>query len=228
MPDPSKHRLMVVEDDFAIRQSITVFLHANGYEVTSATDGYDALWQLKNGMVEVMISNLEMPGLSGAEFLSVIRQRFPKMLLIAMTAKPEGQSELATAIADGFFPKDQQHPKKLLSTIAELLRDSAAQGSGLQLESSEVQVSGYRSDVPGTPPMLLTCPECLKSLSTAASKESRQGIHQKCPALSAVTHWGMSLPSPIPQPLLATQAAANACKVLAWAILALQPGRSQN
>lgn len=183
MPDPFKHRVMVVDDDLAIRQSITVFLHANGYEVTSATDGYDALWQLKNGLVEVMISDLEMPGLSGFEFLSVIRQRFPKMLLIAMTGKPEGQFELATAIADGFYPKDQQHPKKLLSTIAELLRDSAAQGSGLQLESSEVQVTGYRSDVPGTPPMVLTCPECLKSLSTAAPKENRSSDSPEVPCV---------------------------------------------
>ncbi|MGA7928173.1 MAG: response regulator, partial [Candidatus Sulfotelmatobacter sp.] len=130
MPDLSKHRLMVVDDDSTSRQSITAFLHANGYEITSATDGYDALWQLKNGMVDVMISYLEMPGLSGAEFLSVIRQQYPKMLLIAMTVKPEDQSELATAMADAFFPKGQQHPKKLLSTIAELLRDSAVRRTG--------------------------------------------------------------------------------------------------
>jgi len=183
VPDPSKHRLMVVEDDSTSRQSITAFLHANGYEVTSATDGYDALWQLKNGMVDVMISDLEMPGLSGAEFLSVIRQQYPKMLLIAMTVKAEGQSEPPTAMADAFYPKGQQHPKKLLSTIAELLRDSAVRRTGLEVESSEISATGYRSNGVGIPPALLTCPECLKSLSNAAPKKSLLRESQEVPCI---------------------------------------------
>lgn len=179
MPDPSKRTIMVVDDDPAIRESIAVFLHAHGYKTSSATDGYDALWQLTNGLVDVIVSDLEMPGLSGFEFLSVVRKRYPQMLVVAMT-ESGSQSELGGASADAFYTKGQQHPKKLLSTIAGLLRDSALQGS-TQKEESSVSVARHRSDTAGTPHVVVTCPECLKSFSIAAPngtdwREAREAL----------------------------------------------------
>lgn len=168
MPDPSKRAVMVVDDDPAIRESIAVFLQAHGYEASSATDGYDALWQLTKHLVDIIVSDLEMPGLSGLEFLSVIHKRYPQTLVVAMSETPEDQSELGSGGADGFYAKGQ-HPKKLLSTIARLLRESALQGRTQKIEPREVRFTGYRRDIAGTPHVLLTCPECLKSFSVVAA-----------------------------------------------------------
>jgi CheY-like chemotaxis protein len=173
MPDRPKQKIMVVDDDPAIRESMTAFLHANGYELSSATDGYDALWLLKNGLVNIVISDLEIPGLSGFEFLSILRQRYPEISVIAMTGRPEGRSKLATAIADAFYPKGQQHPKRLLSMIAELLRDSTIRTRVQEAESSAVRITDNRSDTGSTPDVLVTSPECLKSFSIEAQRGKR-------------------------------------------------------
>lgn len=72
MPGSSKHTVMVVDDAAAGREALTLFLHAHGYEVSTATDGYDALLKLKNDAVDIVVSDLEMPGLSGVQFFSLI------------------------------------------------------------------------------------------------------------------------------------------------------------
>lgn len=172
MPDPPKQKIMVVDDDPAIRDSMAVLLRANGYELSSATDGYDALRLFKNGLVDIVISDLDMPGLSGFEFLSILRHRYPAIPVIAMTGRPEGRSELLSAIADAFYPKGQHHPKRLLSVIAELLRDSTMWMSAQERESSGVRITNNRSDIGGTPDVLLTSPECLKSVSVDAQKQN--------------------------------------------------------
>src|SRR5581483_6636103 len=173
MPDPSKRKIMVVDGDPAICESMRVFLQANGYEASSATDGYDALWQLTNGSVDVIVSDLEMPELPGFEFLSVIRERYPGTLVVALSERPAGRSELGSVCADAFYPDGLQHLKRLLSIIAELLRASALREKTQRVESSKVSVTGYWSDTPGTCHVLVTCPECLTSFSIIAPKETR-------------------------------------------------------
>lgn len=112
MPDPSKSKIMVVDDDAVIRESLTALLRSRAYEVSSATNGYDALWQLKSGSVGLMITDLETPGLAGLEFLSVIRERFAEIAVIAMSERPRGESELAAAVADAFYPEGRARSEK--------------------------------------------------------------------------------------------------------------------
>ena len=165
MSDPYKQTIMVVDDDTAIRESIAVFLRANGYEACTATDGYDALWHLTNLLVDVVVSDLEMPGLSGAEFLSVIRQRYPKMLVVAMSERPDGQSGLGSSSADGVYQKGKQHPKNLLSTVAALLHDLELEGRNREVKFPEVNIPEHRSDASGMQYLQLTSPVSSRSFA---------------------------------------------------------------
>jgi CheY-like chemotaxis protein len=188
MPEPSKRKIMVVDGDPAIRESMTVFLRANGYEASSAIDSYDALWQLTNGSVDVIVSDLEMPELPGFKFLAEIREHQPRTLVVALSERPAHQSELESVCADAFYPNGLQHPKRLLSIIAELLRDSALRRTQ-EVEFSGESVTGQWSDTTGTPHILLTCPECLKSLSIVAPSgtgwtEARESSEHTHPASS--------------------------------------------
>jgi CheY-like chemotaxis protein len=81
----SKHKVLVVDDDAAVRESLTMLLTAEGYEVSSAENGFDALLQLKTSTPDVITSDLNMPQMSGFEFLSVARRRFPHMPVIAIS-----------------------------------------------------------------------------------------------------------------------------------------------
>ena len=65
MSERSTRKIVVVNDDQLLRASMAGSLGANEYEVSPASDGYDALWQLKHGLVDLIISDLEIPGMPG-------------------------------------------------------------------------------------------------------------------------------------------------------------------
>jgi CheY-like chemotaxis protein len=74
----------VVDDDESVREVFTVMLREKGYEVATAENGFDALLKLKGVAIpDVIILDLNMPEMSGFEFLSLVRRRFPKISVIA-------------------------------------------------------------------------------------------------------------------------------------------------
>jgi CheY-like chemotaxis protein len=74
----------VVDDEKNLRTTAREILVAQGYEVLCAVDGFDALTKLKQSLPDVVISDLQMPNMSGFEFLSVVRKRFPQIAVIAI------------------------------------------------------------------------------------------------------------------------------------------------
>jgi CheY-like chemotaxis protein len=56
-----------------------------GYDVAVAADGFEALSQLGKTLPHIVVSDLEMPRMSGFELLSVVRRRFPQILTVAMS-----------------------------------------------------------------------------------------------------------------------------------------------
>src|SRR5690349_2520034 len=85
MSDPSKHEILVVDDDAGVRKSMVLLLAFAGYRVRTAVHGLDGLLQLRRTLPSVVISELSMPQMSGFEFLSVVRRRFPQISVIAMS-----------------------------------------------------------------------------------------------------------------------------------------------
>ena len=64
MSRPLKHRILVVDDEESIRSVFAQLLQREGYEVTTAEDGFEALLQLKQFLPDVIISDLNMPKMS--------------------------------------------------------------------------------------------------------------------------------------------------------------------
>jgi DNA-binding NtrC family response regulator len=85
MSSLARNEILLVDDDEGVRDSIGWMLRAAGYDVSLAENGFDALLQLRRASPTVIISDLNMPQMSGFEFLSVVRQRFPHMSIIAMS-----------------------------------------------------------------------------------------------------------------------------------------------
>jgi CheY-like chemotaxis protein len=63
----SKHEVLVVDDEEAVRDSLGLLLQSAGYDVSMATNGFDALLQLKRSVPTVLLSDLNMPQMSGFE-----------------------------------------------------------------------------------------------------------------------------------------------------------------
>ena len=76
--------ILLVDDDFSIRQFLSIQLEQEGFEVSQAEDGIDAIVKLRNCLPRVIISDLQMPRMPGLEFITVMRQRFPYIPVIVL------------------------------------------------------------------------------------------------------------------------------------------------
>jgi len=172
MSGSPKHRILVVDDDPSIRATISMLLADEGYEVSTAVDGFDALLQMKSKLPELIVSDLNMPHMSGFEYLSVIRRRFPQVLVVAMSgAYQAGDAVPGGVIADAFYAKGTFAPQTLLRLVAELLRTSASQTIAHSRQSAPVWVPRNGTDARGIPYIVLTCTECLRSFPLNVSSE---------------------------------------------------------
>ena len=70
-----KHNLLIVDDDEDTRRLLMQIFIARGLNVRIAKDGFEALERIRNGRPEILLSDLNMPGMSGFELLSVVRRQ---------------------------------------------------------------------------------------------------------------------------------------------------------
>jgi CheY-like chemotaxis protein len=167
-----KGRILIVDDDPSIRSTVSMLLAARGYDVVAAEDGFDALLQMKTHVPELIISDLNMPQMSGFEFLSVVRRRFPQVLVVAMSGAFEvGDAVPGGVIADAFYAKGANDPEILLRLVANLLLTAASQASTHTRQSAPVWVPRNGKDARGVPYIVLTCTECLRSFPVNVESE---------------------------------------------------------
>jgi CheY-like chemotaxis protein len=179
MPISSAHDILVVDDDHAVRTSLEMLLTASSYSVRTAGHGLDALFQLRQKQAAIIISDLNMPQMSGFELLSVVRRRFPQISVIAMSGAYESVDDLPCGVAaDAFYPKGRSHPAALLSTVAELLRTSRVHGLAHKKASAPDWIPCSGQDANGMCYAMLTCRECLRSFPLTMGNEGNRKIQE--------------------------------------------------
>jgi len=82
----SQKRVLVVDDDASLRRVTEVQLQQGGYHVLTAACGREALELLQKGPVELVVTDLKMPGMSGLDLLKRIRADYPEIVVILVTA----------------------------------------------------------------------------------------------------------------------------------------------
>jgi CheY-like chemotaxis protein len=158
----TKCQILVVDDDQSVRESVATSLVAAGYDVVAAEDGFRALSQLRKKLPDVILSDLDMPGMSGFELLSVVRRRFPQVSAIAMSGAYVGEKVPFGVIADGFFTKGGQS-KHLLSAIKQLLLTAQTRSRDHYRECAPAWIPQNGHDSKAMPYVVLTCAECLRA-----------------------------------------------------------------
>lgn len=98
-------RLLIVDVAPAIRVSIFYLLGEAGYSVWCAEDGFTGLAEIRKEIPDILLSDLNMPGMSGFELCSVARRRFPSIQVIAMSGSISGDDVPHGVIADAFYQK---------------------------------------------------------------------------------------------------------------------------
>src|SRR6266536_995710 len=82
-------RILVVEDDSAIRRGIVDALKFAGYEVLQAANGNDGMAQGLRATIDLLMLDLILPGPSGFEILKAVRAARPTLPVIILTARGE-------------------------------------------------------------------------------------------------------------------------------------------
>jgi len=164
----SKTRILVVEDDATVRLTISSLLRDEGYDVSVASDGFDALLQLKQKIPDLILSDLNMPQMSGFELLSVVGGSFTENLVVASSGAYDSSAVPNGVIADAFYAKGQEDASRLLEIIAGLIRRGP---SGHKGENAPVWIPRNGTDHNGKPFVVLTCTQCLRSFPFAVAHE---------------------------------------------------------
>ncbi len=81
-----KPRILVVDDEESIREFLDIMLRKEGYEVTCVEDGQKAIDILKKKSFDLLISDLQMPNVTGIELLKHCREAYPDLLFMMITA----------------------------------------------------------------------------------------------------------------------------------------------
>jgi DNA-binding response OmpR family regulator len=129
------NRILVVDDEAAIRNFLVRVLLLSGYEVQSASDGREALDQLESAAYDVLVTDIKMDRLDGVELLRTAKERYPDLAVILLTGHATVPSAIAALRhhAHDYLLKPAKN-EDILSTVAAALESRARQQRRDRLE----------------------------------------------------------------------------------------------
>ena len=133
----SKGKILIVEDDLEIRRLVQMYLEADDYQVNAIDDGAEAIQAIHDLQPDLVLLDLMLPGMSGAEICVKAKQFYHGMILV-LTASEEEMSEVSLLRfgADDYMTKPVRG-HVLLARIEALLRRK----EGRPIRSSEFTLS---------------------------------------------------------------------------------------
>jgi CheY-like chemotaxis protein len=166
------NRVLLIDDEPLIRKLISGYLVAAGYVVQTAVDGLDALGKLRAGLPDLIISDLNMPRMSGVELLAVVRIRFPQIPVMVISSVPADEMPGGVA-ADAYYHKNGFGFQRLLETISDLTRKAPLRDAPPPIGTEPVQArwDGNGHDIIG-------CEDCLREFSVP--RVLHKGRDEKC------------------------------------------------
>lgn len=103
----AERKILIVDDDADSRQILRRFLVASGYQVESAEDGQQAIEKMKAHVIDLVLLDINMPGISGFETLQFLRSRegYVAIIFISANTKIEDIIRGLDAGADDYIRK---------------------------------------------------------------------------------------------------------------------------
>jgi two-component system response regulator AtoC len=148
-------RVLIVDDDDSLREGLALVLGAEGYEISLARGGEEALARLEDTMPDIVLCDLRMPGIDGLALLPELARRRPDATLILMSA--HGTEELALEAmrrgACDYLAKPFQPSELLLAIRKAQERERLLRKSEL-LEREVERAVGERPIVAASPVMI--------------------------------------------------------------------------
>lgn len=170
--------IVVVDDDAVLLGVLSEVLEECGYSVRTARDGLEALTEIRNRVPDALLSDLNMPRMSGFELLSIVRRRYPKVKVIAMSGSYPQGSALQGVAADAFYEKGAASVTQLLLLMVNAMKEET--DPRLLRVSTPIWMPRPSLESLGESSPYFACPECLRAYPCAID-ETNSVHHRKCP-----------------------------------------------
>ena len=112
--------ILVVDDELPVREMVCSFLSRKGYQTVEAVEGQAALDVLQTTSVDLVLTDLRMPGMDGVSLTRAIKERYPSLGTVVMSgyvACEELRDELEEVGVDAILEKPFM-PEELLAALA--------------------------------------------------------------------------------------------------------------
>jgi DNA-binding response OmpR family regulator len=136
-PPASGRRVLVVDDDRALRLAVTALLQDAGYETEQAGDGPEALDKLRQHPIDLMLLDIGLPGMSGLDVLARAREAHSPPRVVMMTADDTPEALLRSFRGQAhWFVRKPFPPKRIVGVVNDVLRASAAASLPIEVVSA--------------------------------------------------------------------------------------------
>lgn len=129
----SKKEILVVDDEPDIVELVSYNLRKEGFSVSSASDGEEALGKIRKGKFDLVVLDLMLPGIQGMELCRILRSNpeTERLPVIMLTAKGEATDKVIGLEigADDYLAKPFS-PRELIARIKAVLRRTAGKPAG--------------------------------------------------------------------------------------------------
>jgi two-component system, OmpR family, response regulator PhoP len=146
-------RVLLIEDDAALRLGLARQLEADGYRVDHAADGEDGLFQAQEYPVDLVIVDLGLPRLSGIDVVKRLRGQGRALPILILTARGSWQDKVIglEAGADDYLVKPFEYPELLARVKALLRRSLKAASDVVTLGPFAIDFSAQSARLDNTP-----------------------------------------------------------------------------
>ncbi|WP_158748472.1 sigma-54 dependent transcriptional regulator [Acidobacterium sp. S8] len=149
------HRILIIDDEAAIRESLETLLTLEGYTIETAPEGDAGLDRIDHASYDLVLLDLALPGKNGLEILQLIRERHPELPVIMITAygTVDNVVEAIRTGAQNFVQKPWDN-EKLLADIRSAIARYHAEEENVQLKRALKQRYNFENIVGKSDPML--------------------------------------------------------------------------
>jgi two-component system, NtrC family, response regulator AtoC len=165
-----KNRIMVVDDELIVRESLAAWLEKEGAAVDRAESGEQALDLMQQDLYDILFVDIKMPGMGGFALLEKVKQSYPTTVVVIITAY--GTVEYAVKGmklgADDFLVKPFD-PESLGLLVAKLLEHKRLLEEKHYLESEVTRCWGGPDEIIGQSPSMLELFETIMEIAGSQS-----------------------------------------------------------
>ncbi len=147
-------RILLIDDDFNLNKVIGYQLEKNGYSVDQCANGRDGIASFKKGRHDIVISDIQMPDISGIEVLREVRRLSTQTVIIMITAygSVDNAIEACRMGADDYISKPFGQ-EQLLFTIEKAVRLRSLQSENIELKTELTDKFRFDNMVANSGPM---------------------------------------------------------------------------